>query len=407
MHEKLKLAQELARCLCGIDISVFTLEGETVARFIRQDTYLTVLPFLSESDILNNLRGLEPGCVYILTYPPGFHCIVLLMPDLRHYLFAGPCLSRELSENEMRRQLHALRLDSGALRSIVSYCSCQPVISPDRLYRLGHLLARHVLGIPEPVSCQQLEYRRSGPEQIRLTVPDRYEDQSRIRQVERRYEASNAAIEAIKQGNLSLAYRFIHEMSPDMTPVARNVNPLRNIQNFCIILNTQLRHAMEELHLHPYQLDRFSTEIAIRIENLRTTEEAANYCMEIIRKYCELSQERAYAHLNHLTRQAVVYIKTHLSDNLSVKDTAKALVTHPNYLSGVFRREMGITFIDFVNRERCRQAAGLLRCTNMPVQLIASSVGYNNTSYFARQFTRFYDMTPRSYRDAGEMTRNL
>lgn len=152
-----------------------------------------------------------------------------------------------------------------------------------------------------------------------------------------------------------------------MSEIVRSPNPLRNAQNLCIILNTQLRHALEECRIHPYRLDKVSGDIATHIETLKSPEAASKFCVEIIRRYCELSLENRYHHLNRLSQQAVVYIKTHLNDNLTVKDTAAVLLVNANYLSGVFRRELGMTFIDFLNRQRSEQAAALLRHTNMQI----------------------------------------
>ena len=76
-----------------------------------------------------------------------------------------------------------------------------------------------------------------------------------------RYEASAALTEAVKAGNLSLALRLIQDMYTGITSMVRNPDPMRNAQNMCIILNTQLRHAMEEQKIHPYRLDMVSGEI--------------------------------------------------------------------------------------------------------------------------------------------------
>jgi AraC-like DNA-binding protein len=59
---------------------------------------------------------------------------------------------------------------------------------------------------------------------------------------------------------------------------------------------------------------------------------------------------------------------------------------------------MGMTFIDFVNKERTDQAASLLRHTNLQIQQISAAVGFNNTSYFAKQFLRFQGVSPSLYR---------
>lgn len=163
-------------------------------------------------------------------------------------------------------------------------------------------------------------------------------------------------------------------------------------------MNTQLRHTLEKSGIHPYQVDKLSNEVGIEIEQLKSTNQLPEFFSRVIHRYCRLVQEHAYPNLKPLTNLAVTYIKEHLADNLTVKDTAKALTVNANYLSSLFHRDMGITFIDFVNKERTNQAAALLQHTNLQIQQIASAVGYNNTSYFAKQFVRFQGVSPSHYR---------
>ena len=219
-----------------------------------------------------------------------------------------------------------------------------------------------------------------------------------MRQVEQRYEYSAALTDAVQQGNLSLALHMISQYDPNTKTTVRNTNPLRNAQNYCIVLNTQLRHALEKSGIHPYHVDRLSNEIGLEIEQLKHISQLPDFFSSVIRRYCRLVQEHAYPNLRPLTNLAVTYIKEHLADNLTVKDTAKALTINANYLSSLFHKDMGLTFIDFVNKERTNQAAALLRHTNLQIQQIASTVGYNNTSYFAKQFVRFQGISPSHYR---------
>lgn len=224
------------------------------------------------------------------------------------------------------------------------------------------------------------------------------EDIAQMRLVEQRYEYSAALTNAIQQGNLSLAMHLIGGYDPGSQTAVRNKSPLRNAQNYCIVLNTQLRHALEETGIHPYQVDRLSNEIGLEIEQLKNTSQLPDFFTSVVRRYCRLVQEHAYPNLKPLINLAVTYIKEHLADNLTVKDTAKALTVNANYLSSLFHKDMGMTFIDFVNKERTNQAAALLRHTNLQIQQIASTVGYNNTSYFAKQFVRFQGVSPSHYR---------
>ena len=219
-----------------------------------------------------------------------------------------------------------------------------------------------------------------------------------MRQVERQYEMSDALTEAVKQGNLSLAYHLIGNYAPGSQNQVRNHNPLRTAQNYCIILNTQLRHGLQQCGIHPYKLDRLSNQIGMQIEQLQEISKIKDFFDYVLRQYCRLAQEHAYPSLSPLINLAVIYIKEHLSDNLSVQETAKALTVNANYLSTRFHRELGITFIDFLNRERAKQAASLLTQTNLQIQQISQLVGYNHTSYFAKQFARFMGCSPRQYR---------
>ena len=118
----------------------------------------------------------------------------------------------------------------------------------------------------------------------------------------------------------------------------------------------------------------------------------------MLRQYCQLAQERELKNMSPFARQAVTYIRSHLSYNLSVSEAAKVLLVNPDYLSDRFHKEVGISFITYVNRERIKQAAALLKHTDMQIQQISSAVGYNNTSYFSKQFLKFQGTTPRAYR---------
>lgn len=269
--------------------------------------------------------------------------------------------------------------------------------SRDALFQTAALVIEQLTG---KGALERLVYAEvlssPGSDMLNSILPE--EDMVHIRQVEQRYEHSAALTEAVRQGNLSLALHIVKNYNPDIQTPVRNTNPLRNAQNYCIVLNTQLRHTLEESGIHPYQVDKLSNAIGLEIEDLKKTEQFPAFFTSVIRRYCRLVQEHAYPNLKPLTNLAVTYIKEHLADNLTVKDTAEALTVNANYLSALFHKDMGMTFIDFVNKERTDQAASLLRHTNLQIQQISAAVGFNNTSYFAKQFLRFQGVSPSLYR---------
>lgn len=396
MEKKLELSRKLARCIGDLDLELISTRDHSMERFLRSCLYSSILPVASTGRILQVMLEMECGCLYIMGSIPGIQYAMFRLDEER-ILTIGPCLEAEFSESRIRAELHSFRLSAVGTERVMDYCRAQPVLSAEKLHRLGMLVGSLVLELPEPIPHRRVHYRWDLNAPALMQEPEEFH----IHRIEQRYESGLALTEAVKQGNLSLAYSFAQGFYLDRSYVNRSGNPLRNAQNICLTLNVQLRCAMEECGVHPYRLDAVSDGIGQSIEKLDTPEAAGQLCVQIVRAYCELAMEKRYPELNRLARQAVVYIKGHLGDNLTVKDTAQALRVNANYLSGVFRRELGMTFIDFLNRQRAEQAAALLRRTNIQIQHIAADVGYNNTSYFTRRFAAVYGCTPKEYRANG------
>jgi transcriptional regulator GlxA family with amidase domain len=63
-----------------------------------------------------------------------------------------------------------------------------------------------------------------------------------------------------------------------------------------------------------------------------------------------------------------------------------------------FSQVFGQGPIDFVQKVRLRIAAKLLATTDVPVKVIATSIGYASRSYFSRAFRAAYGTDPTSFR---------
>lgn len=95
---------------------------------------------------------------------------------------------------------------------------------------------------------------------------------------------------------------------------------------------------------------------------------------------------------------AVQYIQEHIYDRISRTELAEYVHLNPEYFSKLFRNETGLSFKDYVLREKMRHAAVLLKDSSLPVSIIASKIGFVNFSHFSHTFKNYYDMTPQDYR---------
>lgn len=67
-------------------------------------------------------------------------------------------------------------------------------------------------------------------------------------------------------------------------------------------------------------------------------------------------------------------------------------------LSKLIKQSTGFTFQELLQKKRFQKAIELLMKTDLAVDEISFEVGYENKSYFYRQFKERYGMTPRQYR---------
>jgi len=104
----------------------------------------------------------------------------------------------------------------------------------------------------------------------------------------------------------------------------------------------------------------------------------------------------------HLTthRFAVVvqYIKEHLADNLSVEKLSTLACMSKATFFRVFKREFGLTPVEYIVRERLAEAKRLLRHPLASVAEVCLRAGFNNLSYFQALFKKHEGLTPGAYK---------
>ena len=64
----------------------------------------------------------------------------------------------------------------------------------------------------------------------------------------------------------------------------------------------------------------------------------------------------------------------------------------------IFKKVVGESFHQVLNRQRVNNAAGLLKMSNMSVTEIANEVGFGDAKAFCRVFKSIYGVTPGEYR---------
>lgn len=92
------------------------------------------------------------------------------------------------------------------------------------------------------------------------------------------------------------------------------------------------------------------------------------------------------------------FIRTNIREPLSIKLLSNKAFMSESHFYRVFKTELGVSPIDFINNERIKLAASLLQNPKKSIKDVFMECGFENRSYFNRLFKRTNQITPQEYR---------
>lgn len=96
-------------------------------------------------------------------------------------------------------------------------------------------------------------------------------------------------------------------------------------------------------------------------------------------------------------KRLMAYIQEHYMDDLTLSAAAAFVCMSESYLSNLFKRETGQSFVSYLEECRMQKAILLMRKSRLPLYMIAQQVGYPNVNYFGRVFKKIRGQSPRDY----------
>lgn len=92
------------------------------------------------------------------------------------------------------------------------------------------------------------------------------------------------------------------------------------------------------------------------------------------------------------------YIDNHFKESLTLEQLAGLAHLNKYYLAHTFRREFGVSPINYLISRRIEESRFLLRETDHSLSLIAQMLGFSSLSYFSQCFRRVEGINPMQYR---------
>ena len=126
-----------------------------------------------------------------------------------------------------------------------------------------------------------------------------------------------------------------------------------------------------------------------------------NVIKEVIKNFWSNDETVEHPHSGYSNKvyQCILYIRQNYFKDLSLEELAEQVNLNPSYLSSIFKKEVGMTFLQYLQDIRLKKACDLLKNSpDLTVESISSHVGFRTPSYFYKVFRAHYGISPNKWR---------
>lgn len=99
-----------------------------------------------------------------------------------------------------------------------------------------------------------------------------------------------------------------------------------------------------------------------------------------------------------IVKNSIIYMNNNYKNKIDLNSISSEVHINSQYLSRIFKKEIGISCVDYLNLLRVNQACEMLTETAYPAYRIACDSGFSDSAYFSRVFTKHIKLTPSQYR---------
>lgn len=383
-------------------VPVYTVRrGETLDKLLDENFKLF---FAGGENLITEtfFDKIAHNTIYRLISSFGLCYVFLKLPDFQNekVLSIGPYLLQSPQQKTLLEISEKYNIPPQRQKLLETFFGNIPCIAENsHLFVLIDSFAEHIWGKNTFVLLDINESFLVKNQLIQPDIQSSAEDVLiNMKLMEERYAAENEMMRAVSQGQLYKAANLLSSFA-SMPFEKRLDDPLRNLKNYCIIMNTLLRKAAEQGGVHPMHLNEISSGFAKRIEQMPTVSSAQKLMSEMYHSYCLLVQKQKTNHLSAPVRKTLLMIDSNISSDLSLRKLAAEQNINASYLSAIFKKEIGKTVTEYINNKRMELASHLLETTSLQIQTIALHCGIMDVQYFSKLFKKFIGCTPKEYRE--------
>jgi two-component system, response regulator YesN len=208
---------------------------------------------------------------------------------------------------------------------------------------------------------------------------------------------AQAIIRCIKTGTTSEMQEIVEDLFKGFVETQVSI---QDYQIYLLEILTSILKAAKDANLDLDTVFGTNFSIIAEVYKFNQLHEAKdwiiNLCMKIMQS---VVNERKYSYQN-LIDQAKEYTQEHYQESdISINKVCSHLHISTGYFSSIFKKEVKMTFVNYLIQIRMESAKELLRSTELKSFEIAEKVGYADPNYFSFCFRKLFGLSPKEYRN--------
>lgn len=196
--------------------------------------------------------------------------------------------------------------------------------------------------------------------------------------------------EAISRDDVPSTIKLLESMTDLFEHQSLNIKHAVIIYNQIMAFSSRLKNIQFEDYIYGFEnLTNTFTNVKEMLESLKKV------LSEDLNAQYEIYTQK---NLNHTFKAILKHVNENFCRDLSAQSIAKEFNINSNYFSQLFKKELGISFTEYVSKLRIDYACKLLKTTDISISEVSEQLGYNDYFYFSRVFKKIMGKSPSAYR---------
>ena len=320
---------------------------------------------------------------------------------MRGAFIGGPVLMVNPDEFLLDELIRQNGIKENELKELEKYIKNVPVIQSDVVNSLSDLLfilAGSISSSNRPELDKQREYYKLQSEISEVVQQKKLEEYGDSNLPSYPFEKEKELLTSIKLGDKQTSQKILNEILGHIFfSSGKDFNVIRARVLELVVL---LSRAAVEGGADIEEVFGLNYRYLSDINSFKNVEDLCFWLSNIMSRFTDCVFNLADVRHKDTMYKALDYIKKNYNKRITLEEVAGQVFLNPSYFSKIFKSEMKMTFVSYVNKIRINAAKKLLSDISIPLTDISLMSGFEDQSYFTKVFKKATGVTPGKYRES-------